>query len=647
MTESQEANARRDSSPPVLLRPAVSLLNRLRYPSKFLLLGLLYAIPLAVLLFWRGPWAWAFALGALVFVAYLLAAFYSSVMRTVSILENSTSKMLGGDQDDMVSLETQDELGRVAKSFNAIAIGLRLEMVQAQEESARASEAENRIKELEERTRMILQTAPDGVIMIDQAGTVMEWNPQAATIFGWSREETLGKRLSTLIVPAQHREAHDKGLRRFAETGEGPVLNQRIEVTGLRRDGTEFPIELSITPIRAGNKVVFSAFIRDITRRKEVEADLKAAKDAAETANQAKSQFLASMSHELRTPLNSIIGFSGILLKKKADSFRPEEQSYLQRIFDNGNHLLGLINNILDLSKVEAGKMELNLARVPLDRLIPDTLAQLEGRSAEQDVTLRVEIPPGLSTLETDPDKLRQILINLMGNALKFTRRGSITVRVAPFDSGTVPARIDVIDTGIGIPKEQLGKIFEAFHQGEAGTARTYGGSGLGLAITESLCRLLGFRLTVESKEGRGSTFSIHLQAQGEGKPKDARRMREWVPARNAVPERDPDLAEKTVLVIDDEPDSRLLLGKFLSECGCQILMAESGEEGLRLARHQAVDLITLDLVMPKMNGWEILRELKRDEKTQSIPVVVVSIVGGENRGTILGASEILIMEEH
>ena len=252
---------------------------------------------------------------------------------------------------------------------------------------------------------------------------------------------------------------------------------------------------------------------RDITDRKRAEEAMRRAKEAAEEASRAKSHFLASMSHELRTPLNSIIGFANILLKNKAGTLNPAELNFLDRIQSNGNHLLGLINEILDLSKIEAHKMEVQSSVVALDQLVRDTIAEEEGLVRDKPVELRADLPEKMEPILTDPGKLRQVIINLIGNALKFTERGSVTVRVVTDPASHRPVRLDVSDTGIGIPPEKLGLIFEAFQQGDAGTARKYGGTGLGLTISLALCRLMGYRIEAASEVGRGSTFSVILES--------------------------------------------------------------------------------------------------------------------------------------
>jgi signal transduction histidine kinase/DNA-binding response OmpR family regulator len=356
---------------------------------------------------------------------------------------------------------------------------------------------------------------------------------------------------------------------------------------------------------------------------------------AAEAANHAKSDFLANMSHELRTPLNSVIGFSNILLKNKARNLRPEDLSFLERILANGRHLLNLINQILDLSKIEARKTELELGPVALDVLVPEIIAQFEGQLRGRDVKLLAALPQPLAPLHADAGKLKQILINLIGNALKFTEQGSVTVRVVAQETTHYPVRIEVTDTGIGIPRDRLSAIFEAFQQAETGTARKYGGTGLGLTISRALCELLEYRLEVRSELGKGSTFSVLLPpgVAMESKP---------LPSAAAAAAGPDYLKDKLVLVIDDEMDARILLIHLIEELGCKVIAASSGEHGLRMAREFRPDLITLDLLMPEMSGRDVLKAIKADARLQHIPVVVVSIVARENRGSILGAVDVL-----
>ena len=367
-------------------------------------------------------------------------------------------------------------------------------------------------------------------------------------------------------------------------------------------------------------------------------------------ANRAKSEFLANMSHELRTPLNSVIGFANILLKNKNNNLRQDELTFLDRIAANGKHLLNLINQILDLSKIEARKVELEIAAVALDVMVREVLAQLEGQVRGRDVRLVAELPPTVAPFETDGVKLRQVLINLVGNALKFTEQGRVSVRLITDPASGRPTRIDVGDTGIGIPKERLSVIFEAFQQADVSTARKYGGTGLGLTISQALCQLMGYHIEVTSEVNKGSTFSILLTPVAARSPGlsgahpgaahaevkglttvHGKTLHEWS-----------GLKTKIVLVIDDEPDARLLLTHIIEDCDCRVLTAGSGQEGLRMAREIQPDLITLDLLMPRMDGWQVLRAIKTNPRIAHIPVVVISVAAREKKGAVFGAVDVL-----
>jgi len=373
-------------------------------------------------------------------------------------------------------------------------------------------------------------------------------------------------------------------------------------------------------------------------------AELRAALAAAELANRAKSEFLATMSHELRTPLNSVIGFANILQKNKAGNLRAQDLGYIDRIGANGKHLLGLINDILDLAKIESGRMETELSDVRLDQLVQAVVAQLEGVLRDRPVTLVADVPRHLQAIRSDEGKLRQILTNLVGNAAKFTERGTITVRVVTEPEIGAPRYIDVIDTGIGIPAERLEAVFKPFEQVDMTTARKYGGTGLGLAITKSLCELLHADLTVTSTMNVGSTFRIHLPVSATVTTTPDAEVTRSAMAVNPLPiDASPLIKkERVVLIIDDDFDSRVVLRQYTEDAGYHVVDVASGAEGIDVARDIVPDLIVLDLMMPRVNGWDVLRALKNDMRTRHIPVLVVSIVASENRGRVFGAAELI-----
>ncbi len=491
----------------------------------------------------------------------------------------------------------------------------------------------------------IVESSDDAIVGKDLDGTILSWNAGAERVYGYRADEVVGRSAAFLLAPDRPDE-EDWILQRVRSRE--PL--DRLETVRVRKDGSLIDVSLTVSPLtNAGNEVVGASVIaRDITLSRRARKELVRAKEEAEAASRAKSDFLSQMSHELRTPLNSVIGFANVLRKNKAGTLREQELGYLDRIAANGKHLLGLINQILDLSKIEAGKMELEIAPVALDALMHETVAAVQG-AARPGVELRAAVPASLAPLETDGARLKQVLINLIGNALKFTERGNVTVRIAGDPVTGAPVFIEVADTGIGIPADRLEAIFRPFEQAESGTTRRYEGTGLGLAISRSLCELMGYRLEVESVDGAGSTFRVHFAA--EGQPATIAAAEAAVPTFATPPEAEPaepaepargDIPGRLVLVIDDETDARILLTHHLEELGCQTITASTGAQGVRMAREFRPELITLDLLLTGTSGWEVLRTLKADPELRDIPVVIVSVIAAESRGSVLGAVEVI-----
>jgi len=385
----------------------------------------------------------------------------------------------------------------------------------------------------------------------------------------------------------------------------------------------------------------FQSIVYDVSERKKVEKELFMAKQLAEEASQLKSEFLANMSHELRTPLNSVIGFSNVLLKKNEENLDENDKNYLQRILANGKHLLDLINDVLDLSKIEAGRVELELVNISLKDLIHDIIGQLEGQVQDKDFLLVTQIPDEIARIQADPGKLKQVVLNLLSNAIKFTSEGSVTVSIETDAETNHPILISVRDTGIGIPENRLESVFDEFQQVDSSTARKYGGTGLGLAISKSLCQLMGYNLTVESKLDEGSLFTILLNDPEVGATPSSSRIKKRRanrPPKGTGASRG--IQGKRILIVDDNRDSRVLIEQTLKEEGCVILQAEDGFKGFELAVKEHPDLIMLDLKMKETSGQEVLARLKANAGTKNIPVIIVSIVALENKSNLSEAAD-------
>src|SRR5437773_1131971 len=367
-------------------------------------------------------------------------------------------------------------------------------------------------------------------------------------------------------------------------------------------------------------------------------AEAQEAKTTAEQANRAKSAFLANMSHELRTPLNAIIGYSEMLQEDAQDLGEKHSIADLQKIHSAGKHLLGLINDVLDISKIEAGKMDLFLETIDVPAMVQDVVNTIRPLVQKNGNTLTVECPENLGPMRADATKVRQALFNLLSNACKFTDKGTISLQVSrerTNRAGHFTFRVS--DSGIGMTPEQVSQLFRAFTQADASTTRKYGGSGLGLAITRHFCQMMGGEVTAESEVGKGSAFTVKLPAVVISPKLEKHETAEFIKAQR-VSEAPP--GASTILVIDDDPTVHDLMRRFLTKEGFRVAIAPGGKEGIQLAKELKPDLITLDVLMAETDGWSVLTALKADPDTADIPVIILTMFDDKEMGFALGASD-------
>src|SRR5215510_7195117 len=490
-----------------------------------------------------------------------------------------------------------------------------------------------RLADSEKLSRVVVNTAHDAFIGVGSDGRIISWNAKAEDTFGWTREEMIGRPLAETIIPSSFREAHLAGMKRFHESGEAPVVGHLMELSALHRDGHEFPIEITISkPITRDDGFYFGAFLRDISNRRQREHELRQAKNAAEAATRAKSEFLANMSHELRTPLNGVLGYAQLMRRDR--TLPAEHQESVDAISQCGRHLLELINEVLDLSRIEAGKIELEPVATDLHQLVVDVRQLIAESARRKGLTLEIHIARDLPrAVVLDGRHLRQVLINLLGNAVKFTNSGGVALAISGKHNRL---RFDVSDTGIGIEPENVGVIFDAFGQTRAGAEE--GGTGLGLTISQRLVRAMGGDLLVESEPRGGSLFWFDIPLIVADCDEDdlASQLGELDAAsdmRLGAGE------EVTALVVDDHSINRRSIAILLESMGVHTITDASGTEGIDMARRNCPEVILMDLRMKDMDGIEATRRLRADSATASIPVLAITASPFEEaRNTAFGA---------
>ena len=473
----------------------------------------------------------------------------------------------------------------------------------------------------------LVRNSPVAVVTLDNRHNIVSCNPAFEQLYGYSQRDVIGRNLDELISTEQSRSEAVAITQHVLAEGAMRSIGQRR-----RKDGSLVDVEVLGVPVRVDGELVgLMGLYHDIS-------ELSRARRTAEEANSAKSQFLANMSHELRTPLNAIIGYSEMVEEEVRDLGHEELGPDLQKIQSAGKHLLALINDILDLSKIEAGKTELFLEEFDVADMVRDVATTIKPLVEKNGNVLVVEVTaPG--RLRADLTKVRQMLLNLLSNASKFTEQGTITLAARRQEVGANrpdEVVLTVRDTGIGMTPAQMAKLFEAFSQAEASTSKKYGGTGLGLAISRRFAQMMHGDVTVASEPGKGSVFTIRLPADAgepEGQSAGAPEQQSGPPAHRRA---------GSILVIDDDAAARDLVRRFLESEGFSVAEADGGEVGLALAKQLKPDAITLDVLMPGMDGWAVLAALKADPELAGIPVLMLTMLDDHGLGFALGAAEYL-----
>jgi PAS domain S-box-containing protein len=483
---------------------------------------------------------------------------------------------------------------------------------------------QTRLEESLNQIQALMDSAVAGIITIDATAIVRSFNPAAERVFGYAADEVIGRNVKMLMPDPYHRE-HDGYVRNYTTTGVPKIIGIGREVVGRRKDGSTFPMDLAVSKTTAQGAPLFIGLVSDITGRKEAEAALRDSRDQLAVASRAKSDFLANMSHEIRTPMNAVMGLARILLDTE---LTPRQRDYLGRLHNASHSLLGILNDILDYSKIEAGKLSLEAIDFALSDILNHTTSLFGLGAEEKGVALVLDVADDVPPLVVgDPLRLKQIINNLVGNAVKFTASGSIRVslRCVARDGDAFVLAVAVSDSGIGMTPEQVQRLFTTFEQADASTTRQYGGTGLGLTICKRLVELMGGEIHVESQRGIGSRFhfTVRLKVSRFNSAQELSTKRP--PATGIAGYLTRTLDGMQLLVVDDDPTNQWVAREMLGKMGARVTLANNGREAVDRVREHHFDAVLMDLQMPEMGGIETTQSIRALPDRAGLPIIAMT----------------------